>query len=208
MLHCCVHLARNNQSNTGVQSDLLKRFWTMRYNRTEESEHSFVDSLQSLHAAKRSQFTTKLLASLDTFVPSKFNHALDIDIFPEIDALRNADWSSVVIDTPVKERVFNILNQMMHIGPFRRDVFSLDNTNTIEGYFNTIKKRVPLKTATLLDNQKAVTFTGECALSSNHPNSQILTATLVDCLSSFVSMEVLSVMSATGIRSFLTCLVE
>ena len=85
---------------------------------------------------------------------------------------------------------------------------SLDNTNTIEGYFNTIKKRVPLKTATLLDVYKAVTFTEEWALSSNHPNSHLLPATLVECLTSVVSTEVLSVMSATGVRSFLNCFVE
>ena len=111
--------------------------------------------------------------------------------------MSDADLSSVVIDTPVKERVFNILDQMIHVLPFPRDVFSLDNTNTIEGYFNIIKKRVPLKTATLLDINKAVTFTEESALASNHPNSQILPVTLVDCLTYVVSMEVLSVMSAT-----------
>ena len=66
----------------------------------------FYELLESLHGAKRSQFTSKLLASLDTFLPSKVDKALDVDIFPEIDALRNADWSSVVIDTAMKERVF------------------------------------------------------------------------------------------------------
>ena len=62
--------------------------------------------------------------------------------------------------------------------------------------------------STLFDIYKAVTFTEECALSSNHPNSPLLPVTLVDCLKSVVSMEVLSVMSAQGVRAFLKYLVE
>ena len=76
VLHCCIHVARNIQRNTGMKSDLLKLFWAMRYTRTEASERAFIDALERLHAAKRTLFTTQLVASLDTFVPSRISSAL------------------------------------------------------------------------------------------------------------------------------------
>ena len=122
--------------------------------------------------------------------------------------LHKLSLRSCVADSPVKERVFNLLRGVVQVGPRLRDVFSLDNTNTIEGYFNTVKRRTPLKTATFLDIFKAVTFTEESALSANHPSTLLLPQHLVKCLSSVISQEVLSVMSSTGIHSLLNCLVN
>ena len=79
-----MHIARNIQHNTGSKSDLLGRFWTMRFTRTEASERAFIDALERLHAAKKSMFTTQLMNSLDSFVPSRTNNALDVELFPEI----------------------------------------------------------------------------------------------------------------------------
>ena len=84
VLHCCVHVARNIQRHTGMKSDLLSRFWAMRYARTEESERLFIDTLERLHAAKHSMFTTYLMTSLDTFVPSRIGDALDVSLFPSL----------------------------------------------------------------------------------------------------------------------------
>ena len=112
------------------------------------------------------------------------------------------------VDDPVKARVSALRDEMTRLGPFRRDILSLDNTNTIEGYFNTIKRRTPSKTATLLDIFNAVTFTEESALAANHPSSRPLPNRLADCLSAVISREVLWMMSTTGVHAFLNCLVS
>ena len=96
VLHCCIHVARNIQRNTGMKSDLLKLFWAMRYARTEASELAFIDALERLHAAKRSLFTTQLVASLDTFVPSRIRGALDTELFPELGELRRLDVTNII----------------------------------------------------------------------------------------------------------------
>ena len=94
VLHCCVHIARNIQHNTGAKSDLLCRLWTMRFARTEASERSFMDALERLHASKRSMFTTLLTNSLDSFLPSRINNALDVELFPEINTFKNVAFTS------------------------------------------------------------------------------------------------------------------
>ena len=197
VLHCCVHIARNIQHNTGAKSDLLSRFWTTRFARTEAAERAFMDALERLHASKRSMFTTLLTNSLDLYLPSRINNALDVELFPEINTFKNVTFTSHSVDDPVKARVSALRDEIAHFGQFRRDVLSLDNTNTIEGYFNTIKRRTPSKTATLLDIFNAVTFTEESALAANHPSSPPLPNSLADGLSAVISREVLGMMSTT-----------
>ena len=187
VIHCCVHVARNIQRNTGVRSDLLSRFWAMRYNRTEESERAFIDALERLHSTKRSLFTTYLTTSLDTFVPSRIRDALDIELFPELDALRHFNTAHFVLDSETKTRTVRLLETLNNVGHLQRDVFSLDNTNTIEGYFKTVKSRTPLNVATLLDIFAAVTFTEQAALASNHQASMRVPPSLVECLTPVVS---------------------
>ena len=185
VLHCCVHIARNILQNTGTNSDLLTRFWKMRFVRDETSERAFLETLERLHAAKRSMFTTHLMNSLDSFLPSRIKDALDIEVFPEINMFKNVTLppgEAMDVNSPVKERAAALLRVIVRAGPFCRDVFSLDNTNTIEGYFNTVKRRTPLKTSTLLDIFKAISFTEQSALSVNHPSSPHVPKTLVDCL--------------------------
>ena len=206
VLHCCVHIARNIQQNTGPKSDLLGLFWTMRFTRTEATERAFIDALERLHGAKRSMFTTQLLNSLDSFLPSRIQNALDIELFPEIIPLRELSLRSCVADNPMKERAATLLRHIVQAGHFHRDIFSRDNTNTIEGYFSTVKRRTPLKTSTLLVIFKAITFTEQSALSVNHPSSPRVPKPLVDCLLSVISQEVLCLMSSKGVHSFLNCL--
>ena len=180
----------------------------MRFTRTEASERAFIEALERLHAAKKSMFTTHLMNSLDSFIPSRVDSALDVELFPELNMLQNVTRSSTAIDSPAKARVSTLLGKFVHLGPLRRDVFSLDNTNTIDGYSNTVKRRTPLKTATLLDIFNAVTFTEETALSANHPSSSRLPKPLEDCLSSVITREVLGMMSTKGVSAFLKCLVS
>ena len=167
-----------------------------------------MDALERFHAAKRSMLTTLLTNSLDSFLPSRINNALDVELFPEINTFKNVTFTSHSVDDPVKARVSALRDEIVHLGPFRRDILSLDNTNTIEGYFNTIKRRTPSKTATLLNIFNAVTFTEESALAANHPSSPRLPVPLNDCLSSVISGEVLGMMSTTGVHAFLNCLVS
>ena len=84
-----------------------------------------------------------------------------------------------------------------------RHVLSLDNTNTLEGHFSTLKSRIQAKTSTLLDVYEAVTFTERAALAENHPASPSLPPALVDCLADVISLEVLSMMSYRGVCNFL-----
>ena len=207
IIHCCVHVARNIQNNMGMRSDLLKLFWKMRFTRTMASEEAFIVSLQRLHTSKRSSFTTRLLNTLEAFVPSKVDQVLDIDIFPVLNTLLNFETCGFNIDSPEKRNANTLLNKLKSLGSFQRDVFSLDNTNSIEGYFHTVKSRIPMGTATLLDIFNAVTFTERVALATNHPGAMTIPPPLIDCLVSVITREVLAVMSSLGIHSFVDCIV-
>ena len=169
VIHCCVHVARNIQTNTGMRSGLVKLFWNMRFTRTQESERTFITSLESQHLAKRSLFTTRLLNTLEAFVPSKVDKVLDTDLFPELNPLHNFETSGVILDSPAKGFANALLHKLKTAGSFQRDVFTLDNTNSIEGYFHGVKSRIPLKTATLLDIFNSVTFTERIALAKTTP---------------------------------------
>ena len=71
IFHCCVHIARNIKSNTGCDGGLVSKFWAMRFKRTEEAEEQFISSLRRMHSSKKSVFTSQLLESADTYLPSK-----------------------------------------------------------------------------------------------------------------------------------------
>ena len=100
-----------------------------------------------------------------------------------------------------------LLHKLKTAGSFQRDVFTLDNTNSIEGYFHGVKSRIQLKTATLLDIFNSVTFTERIALAKNHPAATIIPPPLIDCLVSGVKREVLHVLSSYGVHSLLNCVV-
>ena len=69
VFHCCVHVGRNIRDNAGANSELSSSFWEMRFRRTPEAEAHFLETLQRLHTAKRSLFTTHLLQQVDSFFP-------------------------------------------------------------------------------------------------------------------------------------------
>ena len=122
VIHCCVHVARNIQTNTGMRSGLVKLFWNMRFTMSEESERAFINALEKLHLAKRSLFTTRLLNTLEAFVPSKVDKVLNTDIFPELNALHNFEPLGVVLDCPAKEFANALLHKLKTVGSFQRDV--------------------------------------------------------------------------------------
>ena len=110
-----------------------------------------METLQRLHAARRSSFTAQLLHALDSFIPSKTKDALHLDRFPELEALRDFDPTVFVVDSSGKARAAQLLTRLKTAGVSKRDVLSLDNTNRLEGHFSTLKLRMSTKTSTLLD---------------------------------------------------------
>ena len=141
IVHCGVKVASNTQTNTGASSELLGWLWEMRFRRTEDAEMAFVEALQRLHAARRSSFEA-LLNTLDSFIPSKTKDALHLDRFPELKALPDFDLAVFVVDSPGKARAARLLTRLKLVGVSEIGVLSLDNTNTLEGHFSTLKSRI------------------------------------------------------------------
>ena len=142
VLHCCVHLARNMKSNCGANSDLVSKFWEMRYRRTKEAEEAFVLTLQRLHEVGKSLFTTELLNSLPSFIPSQVDQVIKKELFPALTVLRNLSKKYTIVDTAANGIVLLLFKGHVEVGPIESDLFTLDNTNVIEGYFNGIKTRI------------------------------------------------------------------
>ena len=145
----------------------------MRAKRSQEAETKFVETLKLLHDARRSSFTSQRLNTLSSFLPSAIEEALQLERFSELNVLQQFDPKTCVVDTHGKEKAVSILVRLKTIGGLSADVFSFDNTNTIEGFFTTVKSRIPSKTSTLLDIYKAITFTENVALATNHPASPL-----------------------------------
>ena len=142
VLNCCIHLGRNIKQNTGPNSELLSRFWAMRQQRTKESEDSFVDSLRRLHAARPSHFTTSLLNSLDAFLPSKTDCFLKRPMFSAVVEAKRFELTACCPSTPHGIESKLILAEIQSVDDVYENVHSRDNTNTIEGFFSIIKRRV------------------------------------------------------------------
>ena len=202
IFHCCVHVARNMANNTGQNSVLARRFWAMRYSRTRESETKFLEALNKVHALKRSLFTTHLLHIVDSFLPSKIDPFLKQKMIPELEMFRDIDLTNLVRCGHVTKRVVDMISVLLSV-QVEPDIFALDNTNTVEGYFSIIKKRLALPTKTLVDFFNTITYTEEIALVEHSPSQPTFPERLTFDLSFIVSPEVQRVMSIDGMRQFL-----
>ena len=139
IFHCCVHVARNIANNTGQNSVLARRFWAMRYSRTRESETKFLEALNKVHALKRSLFTTHLLHSVDSFLPSKIDPFLKQKMIPELETFRDIDLTNLVRRGHVTNRVVEMISVLLSV-QVEPDIFTVDNTNTAEGYFSSSRR--------------------------------------------------------------------
>ena len=101
--------------------------------------------------------------------------------------IKTVDLSSFAIDMKERYHALNTLTILNQQSPVTRDVFTSDNTNTIERYFHVVKGRVPLASPPLLDIYNAVSFTETAALTRNNPVSPVLPETLEDCLFNIVT---------------------
>ena len=136
VLHCCVHLARNIKNNCGQNSDIVSKFWEMRFKRTAEAEAAFVQTLEERHRSRPTSFTTELLNLLESFVPSVVHTILRKEVFPELGALHCCDLQRTVTNTDAKRRCFTIIEALRRVAPVETDNFSVDNTNAVDGFFN------------------------------------------------------------------------
>ena len=139
IFHCSVHVARNIANNTGQNSVLARRFWAMRYSRTRESETKFLEALNKVHALKRSLFTTHLLHSVDSFLPSKIDPFLKQKMIPELETFRDIDLTNLVRRGHVTNRVVEMISVLLSV-QVEPDIFTVDNTNTAEGYFSSSRR--------------------------------------------------------------------
>ena len=73
--------------------------------------------------------------------------------------LRNFDADGYIQNTDAKVRAASLVNRLKGVGRVDVDVFSVDNTNVIEGYFNGVKGRMRTSLLTLLDVFNAVDTT-------------------------------------------------
>ena len=159
VFHCCVHLARNIKSNCGPNTDLVSKFWEMRYRRTKEAEYAFVAALERLHESRRSLFTTELLNSLPSFVPPTVDPVLKKDLFPALTVLRGFAEARPPSHSTTDCFVKSLVQGRIEVGRVDIDIFIRDNTNVIEGYFNGIKSRMQKRLLSLHDVFNAVDLT-------------------------------------------------
>ena len=116
----------------------------MRYERTVESETAFLTHLERMHRASKTMFTSYMLNSTKSFLPSVIDNLLKKEFFVGLSKIKTVEFPSGVINTEAKYNALKILSLLKQQTPVTQDVFTYDNTNTIESYFNVVKGSVPL----------------------------------------------------------------
>ena len=203
ILHCCVHVGRNIVNNTGQNSTLSKLFWKMRYTRTAESEAMFLDALKKLHLSKKTTFSTRLFNSVDSFLPSKIDQDLKRETYPELDLFKTMDLNRPIKCCQSCDRVVELITAFSCVQVEEPAIFSLDDTNTVEGYFSLIKQRLARPINTLRELFKTINYTEELSLALHNPSQPSLPESLVFALSFIISPVVQRVLNVHGIRCFL-----
>ena len=210
VLHCCIHIARNITSNTGRGGGLASDFWAMRFKRTAEAEAKFLGGLRRMDRIKNSAFTRHLLNATDSYLPSSVDPVLrpfleHLFVFPSGVVL-----GDIPLTTEPKKRAWRTVGLMRRIDETPDSPFSIDNTNTVESYFNVIKGRINKATSTLADVYKSVNFTEMSVLAARHPASPTLPDAVVNALLTVLTRDVVNVLTTDGVRGLLNvlCLVS
>ena len=172
IFHCCVHVARIITGNMGPCSSLARDFWKMRYERTSDAEARFMTTLNKVHNAKKSMFTSHLINSVDSFLPSKVDPFLKQKTLPELEVFHSLDISGSLKQCSAIERVVAIVSIIKSIEIPETVVFTVDNTNTIESYFSMLKRRLQLPTSTVVDVFDAINYIEECVLAAQTRHSR------------------------------------
>ena len=159
VIHCVFHLARNILRHVGTHAALITSFWNMRYKRTQSAEDEFVSVLRRLHNSRRSMFTTHLMNSLDTFLPSRIDPVVCVDVFPALSAARAMAFEAPPNPSHAQRRALTLLGLLRNVERVACDIFTHDNLNVIVSYFNVVKGRIPDFQCTILDVYKAIDLT-------------------------------------------------
>ena len=89
--------------------------------------------------------------------------------FPSLARLKAVELSEFCPVTPPAVRAKQFLTELQSIPDIQENVFSRDNTNSIEGYFSIIKRKLKKNTSTLVDLFNAIDFTEASALANSDP---------------------------------------
>ena len=128
--------------------------------------------------------------------------------FGSLSQLKALDISDFDTSTQEKRNAISILHALKLQTPVTHAIFSYDNTNTIESYFNVIKGRIPSSSPRLVDIYDAISFTERTFLTRHNPSSPSLPEGLVCCLLTVLCPDVLNVMSKDGVDAFIDALIR
>ena len=127
-------------------------------------------------------------------------------VFPELARFNAVDLKGAFVQSGRVKRAVEVIGVLRGVGDVETDVFTLDNTNTVEGHFSFIKRRQAHTTKTLIDLYTAINYTEELALASHNPSQPVLPSKLAYGISLVISREVQRVMTIDGVRQFLETL--
>ena len=153
-------------------------------------------------------FTTRLLNTLNSFLPSVVDPVLKRDCFAVLATIKDLDLSHFNTTTQAQRNAAKILADLQALHQTTRDIFTYDNTNTIESFFNVVKGRTPKDSPRLIDIYNAVSFTETQSLARHNPVSPSLPQPLVASLLHVLSPDTLNVMTKEGVESFLELLIQ
>ena len=98
-----------------------------------------------------------------------------------------------------------VLAELQSVPDIQENVFSRDNTNSIEGYFSIVKRKLKKNTSTVLDLFNAIDFTEAAALASCDPGRPFVPPELSRCIVHVISPSMFVTMSRQGIDEFWRC---
>ena len=122
--------------------------------------------------------------------------------------MRDIIISSIAVDTIDKEKAIDIVRVLKEVTVEDADVFSLDNTNSVEGFFSVIKRRLTSTTPTLFDVFEAIDFTERCVMARHNPASPALQHRLSQFILKVVTRDVLNVMTFHGVGCLLDVVLD
>ena len=122
--------------------------------------------------------------------------------------MRSITISSFTVDTIDKEKAIDIVRVLKEVTVEDNDVFSLDNTNPVEGFFSVIKRRLTSTTPTLFNVFETIDFTERCVMAHHNPASPALPDRLSKFILTVVTRDVLNVMTLRGVGYLLDVVLD
>ena len=108
--------------------------------------------------------------------------------------------------TELEKRAMLVITMLMNIDSKPASILSIDNTNTVESYFNVIKGRLETTRPTLVELYNAINFTEMSVLASRNPCSPELPQCVLSILLTVVTMDIVNMLTMKGVQSLLDLL--